>query len=215
MLESVLWVLAAASSGIWLYASCAVLLAAFGWSLAKESGWAATGATLGVLALVFGSPGGAERLAWSMGHPVLLGMAAAGYVALGAAWSVAKWFLYTQRLSDAFVEFKEGYLAKMGAASPADLSDADFEDFKRQAQSRMRGLCKAGASYPAKVGEHKAVLLMWSAYWPASAALTFLDEPVRRAFTWAYRRLNGVYEAISLRNSGAFRQAFERPGKEG
>jgi hypothetical protein len=50
--------------------------------------------------------------------------------------------------------------------------------------------------------------MAWLVYWPFSAAWTIIHDPVKKAFKWIYRRLQGVYESIAIR---LYRGIDDRP----
>lgn len=202
-------------TGIAFWVACAVLFVAFSIAAAIESGRLCAFATAFLLAMVYMTPGGDARLAWTIANPLSIAMAVGAYVLVGAVWSVVKWWLYALRLGDSFREFKSDFLAARSVSDVAALTPDDAEEFREAARRRMKSLTKDQASYPLRVGEHKAVLLMWSAYWPVSVCVTILDEPVRRAFTWAYRRLNKVYESIAVNSSAEYRDLVDqKPGTD-
>jgi hypothetical protein len=60
--------------------------------------------------------------------------------------------------------------------------------------AKERGVRKD--SYQVQASENKGRIISWMSYWPLSLAWTFLDQPVKRLFTWIYNRTSKVYDRI-------------------
>lgn len=48
-----------------------------------------------------------------------------------------------------------------------------------------------------QASKNKGRIISWGSYWPLSMIWTFLDQPVKRLFTWIYNRTSKVYERIT------------------
>ncbi len=60
--------------------------------------------------------------------------------------------------------------------------------------AKERGVNKHSSTVMAS--ENKGRIISWMSYWPLSLVWTFLDQPVKRLFTWIYNRTSKVYERI-------------------
>jgi len=60
--------------------------------------------------------------------------------------------------------------------------------------AKERGVHKNSSEV--KASENKGRIVSWMSYWPLSLVWTFLDQPVKRLFTWIYNRTSKVYDRI-------------------
>jgi hypothetical protein len=111
---------------------------------------------------------------WVIEHPVLTVTYVLIYIAIGAAWSVVKWwFAETNRLR----EFKENFARDYGI-NPEKYA----EQLARAKSNPVR---------------YKSDITFWISFWPLSAVYTLLNDPVRRAARRIYAELQGVYQRIT------------------
>lgn len=112
---------------------------------------------------------------WVTTHPWQTVLYASGYLLVGAAWSVAKWwFAETNRVRRAKEEFKAGYGGRR-----------TWEEYAKE--------------HKTDVARHKRDLCFYIAFWPLNGAYTLLNDPVRRAARRIYDELQGVYQRITDR----------------
>jgi hypothetical protein len=105
------------------------------------------------------------------------------YMAIGAVYGVVKWYFYVTRKADDYAENEGDFrLQYSGGRQKA------YSTYKEFLESR---------DIPPSPKRHKHEILMWMGYWPVSAVVTLIDEPLRRFFTWVYGRLTTLYLRIA------------------
>ena len=133
-------------------------------------GWATITAIVTVAILVVF--GGFDPLSYLAAHPGEIALAIAAYFAVGAGWSLLKWYFWLVKLRRQL--------------------DAGHD--------HRRVLYTAGVQqFPPQPGDHKSRIIGWIALWPASMLWTIINDPVRRAAEEIYTRLGGTYQRISNR----------------
>jgi len=129
-----------------------------------------------VLALVIGAWFAFLHLApvkFVVAHPWLTVAYVCGYLAIGAAYSVIKWFLEERdRARTAREEFNRQFV-KDGVAS--------------------RSWADHAARYKTTVSYYTTELILYVTFWPISGAWTLLHDPVTRIV----QELRGVYQRIT------------------
>lgn len=147
--------------------------------------------------------GGVDAIGAVVNHPLLAVGAFLGYFAVGAAWSVARFFLYTNGLKAKFAQFKSEWLSRKGASSVESLDPAELARFREEAKNFMRAQSRYG-SFPVEASQHKAVIMFWMGWWPVSMVGYVLDEPIKRLMNAIYARFSGVYAKIARAQAAEF-----------
>ena len=62
--------------------------------------------------------------------------------------------------------------------------------------AKERGVLKE--HYSVRFTENKGRIISWMSYWPLSLVWTFIDQPVKRLFTYIYNRTGKIYQQIYL-----------------
>lgn len=107
-------------------------------------------------------------------HPWQTLLYASGYLLVGAAWSVAKWwFAETERVRKAKVRYE------------GTRKDKSWSEFAQEQKT--------------DVSDYKSELCFYIAFWPLNGVYTLLNDPVRRAARRIYAELQGVYQRITDR----------------
>ena len=108
------------------------------------------------------------------------------YLFVGVVYGIIKWYFHVLNAADKYREnekrYKDEYQNANSYRSTVGLS------YEQWVQLNYR--VKPEPSY------EKHRIIVWMAYWPASAALTLLREPLRRFFTMIYHRLLDIYQSI-------------------
>jgi hypothetical protein len=140
-----------------------------------QLGWS-IGVVAAVVLLVAYGTGVTIALAWTFftAHPIALLIGAVGYFAVGAAWSVIKWWAFVRKL----------FRRIAGGEQVFDVNDG----YDRR---------KLGPENPPKVANHKEDITTWMSFWPISMAWTIVDDPVRRICTEIYHSLSGFLQGIA------------------
>lgn len=115
------------------------------------------------------------------------------YLLAGAAYSVYKWWSYSRHVIDIYNDNVASYLKKKGKTRE-ELSEYEFSDMVGNAKLQAVGHSK---DLPLLVAQHKSMITGWMCYWPASAAWTLINDPVRRLFRAIYRYLASTLQGIS------------------
>lgn len=98
---------------------------------------------------------------------------AGAYLAIGMAWSVARWYLF-------LIKKRNRLLAKR-----AKMSETEFKE------SRPNQWDIPTAAY------HKARIISWIAHWPFSMLATLFGDWLAELFSAIYEMLSGLYENIA------------------
>ena len=113
---------------------------------------------------------------------------ALGYLGIGVAWSFVKWFSFLMAFRDRYREHKEKFSQ---IPLPAG---ADFDTAFRQYLSH-RG--HYNLTKRPTAAENKNRITAWMSFWPFSLVGAFLNDPVRRLFSWIFNRFRGLYQDLA------------------
>lgn len=136
-------------------------------------------------------------------HGVFTLVYALAYVGVGVAWSFVKWFSFLRGFRDTFRGLKETFCKgrSLDASQPVPQQHLPaFKDFLRdntdwQMDSKMRNTLH-NLERP-RAANNKRRITAWMAYWPCSVIGTFLNDPVRRFFNWAFGQFKALYQKMS------------------
>jgi hypothetical protein len=161
------------------------------WIELEHAGWATFSALAAIAVLQLC---GVDILRPMAANPGLTACLVGGYFLVGTLWSVCKWYLYVREQRRLYDEFKAEWFRANGVtysapgfegtACPAELSEA----FKRAVRSRHA---------KPQVGDHKARIYLWIAYWPWSALWTVINDPVRKLLREIYNLIHKFLQRIS------------------
>jgi hypothetical protein len=115
------------------------------------------------------------------------------YVAIGIGYGVLKWFSYARHKRDDFLAAREEYKRSRWDNSV----EMGPRDLKAMDEWVLRKLNLKADDVPVKIAKNKARFVTWAMYWPMSAAWTFFNDPVRRAFNAIYNHIAVHLQAIS------------------
>jgi hypothetical protein len=129
------------------------------------------------------------------------------YFVIGIVWAVVKWAFFLMNQRDiyearrvAFLKEKEAdrrrdwsYKAKPGEEEPAAFAiPIVIDDTTRPAFIKS-----LGGKFPPMPQDNKSRILLWMGYWPFSATWTLINDPLKRAWRFAYHRILGLLEGMS------------------
>ena len=193
--------LAVGSIGFWLF-SFIVLVVITALVENDEGVWATIVAIGTVAALQFLSK--VPLLAFVKIHPLATAIAAVSYFALGAGWSIFKWYVFLHKGNRKYEEAKAEFVANeaktkgVPAANlpwtgelAAKLLDTITEHNKYLHESEKIN------SEPPQARKHKGTLTRWATYWPFSMIGFALNDVVRRAWRYVIDLLQSTYQRIS------------------
>jgi hypothetical protein len=129
--------------------------------------------------LAFGWFVGLGLIAWTISHPIQAVGYVAGYLLVGAIWSVIKWwFRETAIVREAKQAIKDGH-------SPHGTYTfyKTFDEYRK--------------SHKSKVSDHKSDFSFWIGFWPLNMVWTIIDDPLTRAVKRIYLELHAVYQRIT------------------
>jgi hypothetical protein len=121
-------------------------------------------------------------------------IAAASYFALGALWSVGKWWFFVRDKRDTYNDRKRDFIADKKLQ--ITVKDAIPTDLRKEFKSYMTRYGNGGVAMP-EARKHKGRIMTWMAYWPWSMVWTLIDDPIKKMFRYIYNRLQRLYEKIS------------------
>lgn len=126
-------------------------------------------------------------------NPVIVAYAIGGYFLLGTIWAVIKWWFFVKAERRKYDEFKASFLRKHSVEN-FTIPDELKEEFKRDLQNRYY---EDKIEVRPQVGNHKARIYLWMAYFPWSCVWTLINDPVRRVFTEIYAQIKATLQRIS------------------
>lgn len=120
---------------------------------------------------------------------------AAGYIAIGVAWSFVKWFSYLRKFRDHFRELKQKFLERKGLTGP-DIEEPFLSEFKASLRHQYEYRDVQSGQKPTAT-ENKAKITAWMAFWPCSVISTLLNDPIRRLFRYLFNLLKSLYQKMA------------------
>lgn len=132
---------------------------------------------------------GTPVLSYAWANAGAIGLWAAAYVVVGVLWSVAKWWMYVSEQRDKYDVVKKAWLAAKNKTSIAPEDKGDFH----------YALCRADVKVKPQVSdeENKSRICSWIAYWPWSAAVALVHDPIRKVSRLAYKGIKIGLQKIS------------------
>lgn len=198
--------LALGSIGFWvLLALESIILLAL---IENERPWLG-GFTLIVTGVLLHFFGGVNLLSLVLANPGLSALCLVGYLAVGVAWALVKWFLFALRKKEEYLEAKESWKPEQEARWDyvRDESNRILPD-KAQVKSgptkwedshaRKLLLNSKGGLMPL-ARENKERIMLWIAYWPWSLLWTLVDDPLKRLARHIFNMIQDTLQSISNR----------------
>jgi hypothetical protein len=193
--------LAVGSIGFWLF-SIVVLVVITALVENDEGVWATLVAIGTVAALQFLAK--VPLLAFVKIHPLGTALAALGYFAAGASWSVFKWYVFLHKSNGKYEEAKAEFVgseAKTRGVPATNLPwtgelAAKLLD-KLEEYNKYKSETEKINSVPPQARNHKSTLTRWATYWPFSMIGFALNDVVRRAWRYVIDLLQSTYQRIS------------------
>lgn len=143
---------------------------------------------------------------------------ALGYLAIGVGWSFVKWFSYLRGYRDIFREHKEAFLRAENdrrlMASDVSIQETELLKLNDPVPENLLSIFRnylrynvSGLDYKTlsnlhslerpRAAKNKSRITAWMAYWPCSFIGTFLNDPVRRMFNWAFTQFKTLYQKMA------------------
>ena len=124
-------------------------------------------------------------IGWIWANPLYALGIFVGWFVLGGIWTIFRWKLYTRenraRIQEAYAEYKIRSVGLKNTTPPP----TDITSFKRS------------TSNPIRVDNHKALLVLWLNYWPASAFWWAFHAPIKYGFRFVYSNIVRILHKIS------------------
>lgn len=176
--------LALGTIGFWIFAGvvCLLLIAAVEY---EKPGWATL--SLIVTGLVLWLFGNVNILALAATDPLLTLGLLAGYFAVGAVWSLAKWWFYVRRQREKYYQLRTKYLESQDYSTSGPIPDELRSDWQRRAYAHNKP----------QVRENKGRILTWMIYWPWSFVWTILNDPVKRLFKNIFNAMRAIFQKVA------------------
>ncbi len=143
---------------------------------------------------------------WVANNPVNATLAIPAYLFAGTAWGVFKWRLFFGAIYRRAAELRREYDAMV-----ANFEAIDITMTRKSAPDTWKDfLLRKGFKYalPIQVADHKARVIGWMMWWPASFVWTLLNDPVRRAFKTIYYRISTTLQRMSDRHFQSVSQGW-------
>lgn len=159
------------------------------------------GATVSLL--VFGAAlqffGDTDILGYVMSNPVQLLIIAAAYFAIGAVWSIIKWYIFCKDRLEEYNELKSEFLRSKGL--PEKVSDpipVEYRtEWKKKLEDRRNYRSDRLLSEAPLVRHHKAQVLRWMSFWPISVIWSLINDFVKRVCKSIYLRIAKFLQRVS------------------
>lgn len=133
-----------------------------------------------------------------------------GYVLMGMLYTRYKWGAYVGRQHERIADLIDGF--KRSNLRTYDPSNPDHRDrMAKYRKDSIETVIGYGKTLPIQISDNKARIMAWMSYWPASLAYTLFDDPLRRAFNYAYRRMSGALQRVSDRAHTDFETKYGEP----
>lgn len=159
---------------LWMIAFTCLFLADVVLCEADEFGWGTTILVSGIVCFSW-LGAGINPFTWVWGNLADLSLFLLAYFAIGALWSVAKWFLFLLKLRD---QLKENI--------------ASWEKRKQQKQGPKPR--RPEASFATN---SKGRIMGWIGHWPFSMLGSLIGDILTRILKSIYNVLSGVYDRMS------------------
>lgn len=132
-------------------------------------------------------------------EPVKAGLLVLAYGAVGALWSVIKWYFFLMNRKDKYKTFRANFLNSLGMAPGDGIPEDEKGNFQKALKSYGNHDKSGALNIRPYAKAHKKKISVWVAYWPWSACLTLLRDPVKRISLFLFDCLHDLYEAMSRR----------------
>lgn len=173
--------------------------------------------TLGLIYFLGGRSALNDLFSFVAHNPLVILMVFVVYLIAGTVWSVVKWYFFVlnarDKYRDRIAEIKEEfdnnidrinkYITKVESGEEK-VKDRDAvilkyrDEIKNRTNSNTEDIARAKRQNMPSAKDNKSRILTWMFYWPFSGIWTIINDPVRRAFQWIYKRLEGVYQKITV-----------------
>lgn len=195
---------------MWFWLATATVLIALGVSVFNDSGVFTT-----IFALVFLAflqfLAKVNILGFAVHHPLLMVLFIAGYVGIGAFWMLLKWKLLLKAVSRKYSDLRTEWYneAKSDRRYSGMSQDRLFEMFTNSSSmSEIRK--KFGIrGIPLKVRNEYPTLFYWAIYWPFSAVVTLLNDPIHYVFRSMIRGLSGIMQTMSDKEFNKYEELYK------
>jgi len=129
-------------------------------------------------------------------HPGTTALYIASYFAIGAGWSLFKWYVFLTKARIKYESAKADFLEEYSAKELTGELAAKFMDLLASNHSYSDDDHAISAT-PPEARKHKSNLTRWATYWPFSMVGFALNDVVRKAWNYIYDLLQSTYQRIS------------------
>jgi len=98
------------------------------------------------------------------------------YIMTGVLWSILKYWLFLLNIKDKINDKKDSYFERKG------FTEKDWKEHTSEEKKYYK--------------PNMDKIMNWMIWWIPSMVWTVINDPVRKAFQWCYRRFGGVYNGI-------------------
>lgn len=131
-------------------------------------------------------------------HPGKTVLYILSYFAIGAAWSLFKWYIFLHKARAKYDELKAKTMEKMGATTfTGEVAVKLMDALAQENRYLSDGDPTRINSTPPLARKHKSSLTRWATYWPFSMVGFALNDIVRKLWNYIYDLLQSTYQRIS------------------
>jgi len=203
-----MWIELLVFGGFWFWALLGVLLLELLWDIEHDNLGRSVFWIFFAMAIywIFGPFGTAVKYIFNNPLPCLGYVVA--YFAIGAFWSIIKWYLFLTGIRGDYYTEKRRWL---GVESDQGENPPIPSHRKSEWRAHLDGM---GSRYSPTIlaqfahgmirpSKHKETLTMWIIYWPISMVWTLLNDPIKRLANWIYYKLAKLYRDMSKKISAS------------
>lgn len=122
-----------------------------------------------------------------------------GYLAIGATWSVYRWYVINKNITNNYNEFIQDFLKTNAVSAVENLSEQQKsslkENLKYEAYTAIDGEWRIKSA--PTVADNKSLIISWMSFWPISILIYLLAEIVIDVFKNIFNKLKKFYQKVS------------------
>jgi hypothetical protein len=133
-----------------------------------------------------------DMIGYVQANPQIVLYGLLGYFLTGTVWSIMKWWFFVKGERRRYNEFKAEFLYDNGIKDgilPDNLKPQFLHDLPTYGSDKIE--------IRPQVGNHKARIYLWIAYWPWSMLWTIVNDPIRRICREIYEQIKSNLQKIS------------------
>lgn len=145
---------------------------------------------------------GLNVIGLTLTHPGVATLCGLGYLIVGTAWSVVKWFLFALKRKEEYLEAKESWRPDDEQREVFDRAGQNLVKKgpdKWEDSTRRKSFVNRKGTLVPLVRENKERVMLWMVYWPWSAVWTIINDPIKRLFRHIFNMIQDALQAVANR----------------